>query len=166
MRWHGTPPTQQLKLIKKEIFMAINLEGFIRRKTKIELGGKDWTFTELSLSDFAQLRAKMVKERKAYLAERRKQLIEEAKGIGEIDPLKLLEHLDKPVTDAEMDAEMETVEGCGFMAYLSLKYAYPEVTEDNALQMVSIDMIESIVEAMIGGLSAGKKKPKARKKKD
>lgn len=146
--------------------MAINLEGFIRRKTNVKLGGKDWIFSELSLSDFAQFRAKMVKERKASLVERRKQLIEEAKGIGDIDPLKLLEHLDKPITDEEMDAEMESVEGIGFLVYLSLKYAYPEVTEEDALGIVNIDKIEVIVEAMIGGLSEGKKKPKAKVKKD
>lgn len=143
--------------------MSINLEGFIRQKTKVKLGGKDWLFTELSLSDFAQLRVKMVRERKANLAERRKQLIEEAKGIGEIDPLKLLEHLDKPVTDEDMDAEMETVEGLGFMAYLSLKYHYPEVTEEDALKMVSIDKIEEITKAMIGDLPEDKKKPNQKK---
>ncbi len=77
-----------------------------------------------------------------------------------------MEHLDKPVTDEDMDAEMETVGGCGFMAYLSLKYAYPEVAEEDALKMVSINKIEEIVEAMIGGLSEDKKKPKAVKKKD
>lgn len=146
--------------------MGINLEGFIRRKTKIKFGGKEWIFTELSLADFARFRAKMVKERKEHLAERRKQLIEEAKGIGDIDPLKLLEHLDKPVTDEDMDAEMETVGGCGFLAYLSLKYAYPEVSEDDALMMVSIDKIAEIVDAMIGGLSEDKKKPKAKAKKN
>jgi len=141
--------------------MAINLEGFIRRKSRIKLGGKEWIFTELSLSDFARFRAKMTKERKANLTERRKQLIEEAKGIGDIDPLKLLEHLDKPITDEEMDAEMESVEGVGFLIYLSLKYTYPEVTEEDALKMVNIDKIEEIVEAMIGGLSNDKKKLKA-----
>ncbi len=145
--------------------MSINLEGFIRRKTKVNLGGKDWLFTELSLSDFAQLRAKMVKDRNAILAEKRKQLIEEAKGIGDIDPLKLLEHLDKPVTDDEMDAEMETVEGVGFMAYLSLKYHYPEVTEEDALKMASIEKIGEIVSAMIGEIKADKKKQKQAKGK-
>jgi hypothetical protein len=140
--------------------MSINLEGFVRRKTKINLGGKDWTFTELSLADFASFRARMVKDRKAALAEKRAQLIEEAKGIGNIDPLKLLEHLDKPVTDDEMDAEMETVEGVGFMAYLSLKYTYPEVTEDDALRIVSIEKIGEIVGAMIGVIETDKKKPK------
>lgn len=144
--------------------MSINLEGFVRRKTKLKLGGKEWIFNELSLADFARLRAKMAKERKANLAERRKQLIEEAKGIGDIDPLKLLEHLDKPVTDEEMDAEMESIEGVGYMAYLSLKYAYPEVTEEDALKMLSIDKIEVVVGAMMGGLSGDKKKPKAKAK--
>jgi hypothetical protein len=145
--------------------MSIKLEGFVRRKTEIELGGKEWVFTELSLADFAQFRAKMVAERKENLAEKRKQLIEEARGIGDIDPLKLLEHLDKPVTDEEMDTEMESVEGVGFMAYLSLKYHYPEISPEDALQMVSIDKIEEIVGAMIGVIETDKKKPKKAKGK-
>lgn len=144
--------------------MSINLEGFIRRKTKIKLGGKEWVFTELSLADFAQLRAKMVKERKEYLAERRKEIIREAKEIGEVDTLKLLEHLNKPITDEDMDAEMETLGGCGFMACLSLKYHYTEITEDDAMKMISIDNIPEIIEAMIGDIPENKKKPRARKK--
>jgi len=140
--------------------MSINLEGFVRRKTEIELGGKKWTFTELSLSDFAQFRAKMVKERKVYLAERRKEIIEEAKSIGEVETLKLMEHLEKPVTDEEIDAHLESVEGVGFLAYLSLKYHYPEVTEDDALRMISIENLKEVTEAMIGEIESDKKKQK------
>ena len=140
--------------------MSINLEGFVRRKTEIKLGGKKWTFTELSLSDFAQFRAKMVKERKVYLAERRKEIIEEAKSIGEVETLKLMEHLEKPVTDEEIDAHLESVEGVGFLAYLSLKYHYPEVTEDDALRMISIENLKEVTEAMIGEIESDKKKQK------
>ena len=143
--------------------MSINLEGFVRRHTKVKLGGKEWTFTELSLADFAQFRAKMAKERKAYLAERRKEIIEEAKQIGEVETLKLLEHLDKPVTEEEIDARMESAEGIGFLIYLSLKYNYQEITEDDALTMVNIDKVAEITEAMFG--EQDKKKPKAKKGK-
>lgn len=143
--------------------MSINLEGFIRRKTEVELGGKEWVFTELSLADFAQFRAKMAKERKEYLAERRKTIAEEAKEIGEVETLKLLEHLDKPVTDEEIDAQMDSVDGIGFLAYLSLKYHYPEVTEDDALKMVSVEKLPEITEAMLG--EQDKKKLKAEEAK-
>ena len=144
--------------------MSINLEGFIRRKTTIKLGKKEWVFTELSLADFAQFRAKMVKERKVILAERRKELIAEAKEIGEVETLKLLDHLNKPVTDEDMDAEMESVEGVGFLAYLSLKYHYPEVTPEDAMSMISIDNIGEVTGAMIGSIVDDKKKPNTAKK--
>ena len=145
--------------------MSINLEGFIRRKTTIKLGSKEWIFTELSLADFAEFRAKMVKERKVILAEKRKVLIAEAKEIGEVETLKLLDHLNKPVTDEDMDAEMESVEGVGFLAYLSLKYHYPEVTPEDAMKMISIDNISEVTGAMIGSIVDDKKKPKAVKGK-
>ena len=144
--------------------MSINLEGFIRRKTTIKLGGKEWIFNELSLADFAQFRAKMVKERKGHLAERRKSIIAEAKEIGEVETLKLLEHLDKPVTDEDMDAEMDTVGGVGFLAYLSLKYHYPEISPEDALKMISIENIGEVTKAMIGSIDEDKKKPKTAKK--
>ena len=136
--------------------MSINLEGFVRRKTEIELGGRTWTFTELSLADFASFRAEMVKERKKYLAERRKELIAESKEIGEVETLKLMEYLDKPVTDEEVDAHMESVEGIGFLAYLSLKYHYPEVTREDAQKIISLEKIPEITEAMFGEIDKKK----------
>jgi hypothetical protein len=139
--------------------MSINLEGYVRRKTDIELGGRTWVFTELALSDFAQFRAKIIKERRASLAEKRKLIIEEAKNIGEIDTIKLLELLERPITDEEMEVAAESVEGLGFLVYLSLKYHYPEVTEEDALKMVSIEKIPEITQAMMGGIETDKKKP-------
>ena len=39
--------------------MAIGLDGFVRKKTKIEIGTKEFTFTELSLADFAEFRVRI-----------------------------------------------------------------------------------------------------------
>ena len=146
--------------------MSVNLEGFTRKRTNIELGGITWLFSELSLADFAKFRTWLLDKRKKYNAEKRRQIIEEAKQIGEIDPLKLLEHLDKPLTDEEMELEMETFEGVGYMAYLSLKYKFPEITLEDALQIISVDKIPEITEAMIGSIGKDKKKPKPREKKN
>ncbi len=144
--------------------MGIKLDGYVRKHKDIKLGGKDWTFSELSLSDFARFRAWVVEQREKNKDKRRERLIGEAKKIGGIDPLKLLEQLDKPLTDDEVETEMETVDGMGFLAYLSLKYAYPEVTLENAMDIITIDSIPLVAEVITGGMKAEEPKKKVTKK--
>jgi len=147
--------------------MGIKLDGYVRRRKEIELGGKKWTFSELSLSDFAQFRAWLIERREENKDKRRSRLIEEAKKIGGIDPLKLLEQLNKPLTDDEVEMEMETVDGMGYLAYLSLKYHYPEVTLENAMQLITIEKIPEVAIVITGGMKAEepkKKRPVAKPK--
>jgi len=134
--------------------MGIKLDGYARMHREIMLGGKKWTFSELSLSDFAQFRAWVIELREKNKDKRRERLIEEAKKIGGIDPLKLLEQLDKPLTDSEVETEMETVDGMGYLAYLSLKYHYPEVTLENAMELITIEKIPEVAEVITGGMKA------------
>lgn len=138
--------------------MSINLEGFTRKKKKITLGGKEFVFSELSLLDFVKFRARIIEQRDETKGKRRERLIAEAEKIGGIDPLKLLEQLDKPPTDEEIEAEMETFDGLGYLAYLSLKYAYPEITIEDVMSIVSIDNIEQIASVIGGGIKDTKKK--------
>ncbi len=142
--------------------MGIKLDGYVRRRKEIEIGGKKWTFSELSLSDFAQFRAWIVEQREKNKGKRRERLIEEAKKIGGIDPLKLLEQLDKPLSDDEVDIEMATVDGMGYLAYLSLKYHYPEATLENAMDIITIDSIPLVTEVITGGMKAEEKPKKKR----
>jgi len=140
--------------------MSINLEGYTRLRKTIKLGGKDFVFSELSLSDFAQFRGWVIEQREKNKDKRRERLIEEAKKIGGIDPLKLLEQLDKPLSDDEVEMEMETVDGMGYLAYLSLKYHYPEVTLENAMVLITIEKIPEVAEVITGEMKMEEPKKK------
>ncbi len=127
------------------------LEGYVRKTRIIKLGGKDFKFSELSLGDLARFRARIVEQREATRQERKSKLIKDAKDIEGITPEMILDLLEKPISDEEIEAEMETIDGLGFLAYLSLKYALPEITLEEVLQMVTLETIEPISEILISG---------------
>jgi hypothetical protein len=126
----------------------MNLEGYIRRRTEIEIGSKKWIFSELSIIDFVKFKSFLSEKKKKTNEERRERLISDAQKIGNVDSLELLKLVDDSISDEEFDKEMETVEGLGYLGYLSLKYAHPEITSDNAMTIVTIDKLGEITEAM------------------
>ena len=140
----------------------LNMEGFVRRRKTFTLGGKEFTFSELTLADFAQCRQRIVDQRDATKDKRRQRLVEDAEKIGGIDPMQLLEKLDKPITEEELDAEMDTFDGIGFTLYLSLKYAHPEIRLEDAMAIISIGKIEEISKFIGKSSEEDKKKPKKR----
>lgn len=128
--------------------MSIGLEGFVRKKTKINLGGKDFVFTELSIRDLAAFRAELMDKRKNFNQERREQLIKVAEKIGNINQMELLKYIDKPLTEEEIEAEMETIDGMGYLVYLSLKYCHPEITKEDAMSIISPSKLPEITKAL------------------
>lgn len=141
------------------------LDSFVPKTTEVELGGKKYKFAELTLADFALFRARVVEQRDAVRGKRRDRLLIDAEKIGGVDPVKLLEQLDRPPTEEEVEAEMETVEGIGFMAYLSLKHSYPEVTLDKVMQMIAVSSAPNIAIALMGSPDKKKPAPATRPKK-
>ena len=138
--------------------MAIGLDGFVRKKTKITIGTKDFTFTELSLADFAEFRARMQEQRNEFNQQRRQRLIEDAKKLDNINSMELLKFADKPLTEEEVEAEMETVEGLGFLVYLSLRYEQPGIEIKQAMEITTMSEIEKISNAMFPSFDESKKK--------
>ena len=136
--------------------MGLDLVGFVRKTTKVTLGGKDFIFTELTLGDLGVIKSRVTEHKKATRAERRDRLLEDAKAIGDVDPLKLLEALDRPPSEAEYDAFAETPAGATLAIYLSLKHAHPEVTEADAAQIVGVADMSRLKDAM--GLGDDEKK--------
>jgi len=145
--------------------MALDLSGFIPKKTEIELGSELFTFTELSLKDLAEFRAEVTRKREEYNQKRRQRILEDAKQCGAIDPLKLLEHLDKPLTEDEIDAEMETTYGMGLLVYYSLRYAHAGISKEQAMQIVTPSRIPEITKALFPQSSNEKSEEKDNKKK-
>lgn len=128
--------------------MAMDLSGFVRRKTTIKIGTKDFTFTELCLADIANFKGHLVKQRKILNEERRVRLLENAEKIGGIDPLELLKLSDSSISEEEFEAQLDTLEGVGYLAYLSLKEAHPEISIDNAMEILSISSFDEILRAL------------------
>ncbi len=138
----------------------IDLSKFHHRSKEVELGGKKFTFVELTWADLAQFSSGLKEGREKTIDKRRERLLEQAKKIGDIEPLELLERLERPPSEEEIDAEMMTIEGMGFSVYLSLKHNYPEVTLEQAMSMVSIGETEQISEIMFGEETKEKAKAK------
>gem|GEM_PF-5226441 len=145
----------------------MDLSGFVRRKTEIEIGTKKFTFTELTLADLAEFRAEMQKKREVLNTKRREQLIETAKKLDGIDPMELLKYIDKPLSEAEIEAEMETTEGLGFLVFLSLTTHHQGISREQVLQIVTPKYAEQISKAifMMDGEGEGEKKTTGRRSK-
>lgn len=142
--------------------MALDLSSLQRRKTDIELSGRSFTFTELTLGDMAAFRARIQEQRRATRQERRERLIADAKTLEDIDGEKILEMLDKPLTDEDYEAEAETIEGVIYLAFLSLKHHHIEITEPDVQELIGVSDIEAVVAAMLP--QEDKKKSSTRKR--
>ncbi len=127
--------------------MAMDITGYINKSKEIEVGGKKLKFSELTLLDFAQFQVWAQDRRKAENEIRRKQLIEMAKSIGDIDPMELLKYVDRPMTEDEIDESMGTFEGMGYLVYKSLKHFNPEITLDEALAISTISLVTELVKS-------------------
>jgi len=146
--------------------MTISLDGFVAKKTKIKLGTKDFTFTELSLADLCEFRAELVKERERLNRERRERLLEDAKKIDGLEPLDILKLTDTPITEEEVDAAMDTFDGLALMAYLSLRYAHIGIDREQVKKILNIGVMAEVTMAMMPGEQEKKtKQPVKRSKK-
>ena len=126
----------------------ISLDGFVRKKTVIKIGTKNFTFAELNLAELAEFKAELVKKRDELNDERRSRLIELAEKIGSIDPIEVLKLTDSSVSEEEFEAQMETVEGLGHLAYLSLRVVHPGIDRNQAKELVTPANIDKVVAAM------------------
>lgn len=142
--------------------MAIGLDGFVRKKTNVTIGSKEFTFTELSLADLAEFRAHLQEKRDKFNQQRRQRLIEDAQKIGNIDSMELLKYADKPLTEAEIEAETETTEGLGYLAYLSLRYEHTGIEIKQVMSIVNINSIPLITDALFPPLDEQAKKKRMR----
>ena len=136
----------------------MSLEKFDRKVTEIELCGHKWKFAALTMADFAKFRGRIVEQREAINKKRRERIMADAKTIGDIDPMSLLDKLDKPPTEEEVEAEMETIEGMGYLAFLSLRRTHQSITEEDVMDLVTLDAVEKIATALFGVATDSKKK--------
>jgi len=128
--------------------MGMDLSGFIRKKTTIKIGTKEFTFTELNLADIAAFKGHLIKQRKAANEERRERLVELAKKIGSVDPMELLKLTDSTMSEDEFESQLDSLAGVGHLAYLSLKYAHPEISKEDVMGILTPGTFDEILGAL------------------
>ena len=125
--------------------MSNLLESYVRKTKVIEMGGKKLKFSQLSLIDFGRIKARLRKEMQEEADVKKEKLIANAKRLGDIDPMTLLEKLEVEPSDDDVFERMEEVKHLAFAAYLSLKYRYPDISEEEVGSLLSLDTIEEVV---------------------
>ncbi len=145
--------------------MSMDLSGFVRKRTKIKLGTKEFTFAELLLGDLAEFRAHLMEKREKLNAKRRERLIKSAKEIPNVDPLELLKLVDSEISEEEFERELESVEGIGFLAYLSLRYAHAEISQGQAMIIITPNNIVDITNALFPKVKEEEKTTESKKKR-
>lgn len=144
--------------------MTMDLTGLVQNKTIITIGTKKFTFTELTIADYAELKAHLTTEREILCEKRRQRLIEDASKIGSVDTMELLKLTDTTISEDELEAHAYTVEGIGFLAFLSLRHVHLEISRAQAMQIVTLKSIDKITAAMFPIMpdDDSKKKPRSR----
>lgn len=126
----------------------MELSSFKKRETFIKIGEQEYIFTEVSIKDLISFKAYLVEKKKEVNKSRKKDLVAIAKEIGNIDSLELLKLINLDISDAEFDEQMASIEGVGYLAWLSLKYKYENVLLDQALSLITSQYIDQIQEAL------------------
>ena len=142
--------------------MSMNLDGFVQKRTVITIGTKEFTFTELTIADYAELKAHLTAERENLCEKRRQRLIQDAAKIGSVDTMELLKLTDSTISEDELEAHAYTVEGIGFLAFLSLRHEHIEISRDQVMQIVTLESIDEITAAMFPMNQSEKAKKKLR----
>jgi len=143
--------------------MSMDLSGFVRKKATVEIGSKKFIFTELDMADLAAFKNYLIEQKKKANQEHRERLVTDAKKIGDIDPMELLKLTDSSISEEEFEEQLGTVEGLSYLVYLSLRYAYPEVSREDATHIMTPSNSDAILEIMFPE-TKGDKKGEVKKK--
>lgn len=106
-------------------------------KKTIKIGGTRFVFSELTVEDLTLIRNRIKKAKEAERKKIQDRQMATAEKLGDIDPLKLLEYLDKPVLDAEIDEGMDSLDSVAYGIYLGIAKKHPEITEEKIKQLLT-----------------------------
>ncbi|MCP4567641.1 MAG: hypothetical protein GY841_08685 [FCB group bacterium] len=108
---------------------------------EIELGGKVYKASELTLGDLADFEEWVG-------AERRRHVIESARGM-QIKPRDILEAANKPISKTEIDDEMEKVTGARYLLWLVLR-RHNDVCLTDLSELVTMSNLEEVLSVILG----------------
>ena len=112
----------------------------------ITLDGVRYGIGELRLGDYADFE-QSAKQRLKKLKREKMDMAKEAYGSGAI-PAEVFREIVAPPTQAEIEAETETITGTAFLLHRALQKADPTMTEEKVRGLVSLTDIPRILESI------------------
>lgn len=115
----------------------------------ITIGGTKFTFSELTVEDLTLVRNRIKKQKKAERKEIQDRQMATAERLGNIDPLKLLEYLDRPIPEGEIDEGMDSLDSIAYGVFLGIRKKHPDITEESIKQLLTPKELMVISEIIV-----------------
>ena len=115
----------------------------------ITIGGKKFGFSELTVEDLTLIRDRIKGKVKAERKEIQEKKMAMAEKLGDIDPLKLLEYLDRPIPEDEIDEGMDSFDSITYGVYLGVRKKHPDITEEAIRQSLTPKELMIISKAIV-----------------
>jgi len=143
--------------------MSYEVYNYVRKVKKIKIDGKEYVFSEITVADLAEFKQYVRNKHKKIAYEKHAEVLKTGLDLGDIDHLELLKTADI-VSDKEIENESSTLEGLGYLAYLSLKHHHIQITLDEVVRLITPGIVDDIVNIMFPSLEEddtdkNKKKP-------
>ena len=119
------------------------LEIIAKGFTEIELGGKQRKVGKLTVGDWADFEGYVQDNRKQKILSTARELYPDG------PPESVLDKALAPATDEELEEQQGSVVGIRFLFWRALKKYSPDITLEEAGDMVTLDDIEIITEAIM-----------------
>lgn len=113
---------------------------------KFVIDGREIVFLPLTVEDMTLIRGRIKEKKKAERKEIQERQMATAEKLGGIEPLQLLEYLDKPVREGEIDEGMDSFESLAYAAYLGARKKHSDITEQSIKQFLTPDDLIAVSE--------------------
>ena len=112
--------------------------------SKIELGGKMYDVSSISLEDLSVFQEQYVKPEHKKIQREKIDAAKELWGDGKCPP-ELYKEIIAPITQEQIDRAAATIDGTAFLLWRSLQKKQPDITLEQTRQMLTVDKIPEIL---------------------
>ena len=129
-----------------------DLSMLSKQTTQIKIGERSFKIGKLTIGDYADFQEHLKEKRRDNIIENAKKVYPD--GL----PDTILDKVLEPMTDKEIDAEMGTISGMGFLLYKMLS-RHQEVTLEDILSGLTVDDLDKLTSVISPAEKKRKRKP-------
>ena len=125
-------------------------QGMRRRTEEVKLSGVVICLARINVWEFCEFQKWLRAERKKKFTESADEYMAFLQKMGFDDPAVILDKMDSRINDIgmeEIEEALDTVEGIGYLAYLSAQHKQPEMTPEEMMQLLDLEDVEKVTKA-------------------